>query len=769
VTPTVRSHLLAVVALLTCGCRRSPEAVAQPSAVATTPRADAGPEPSRPVVLDPTRDLDPCTLGHRGVLVDFGDPSMRADLRAGSFTRSDDEVVEHEGATWLRLRSRALAVSFYWPESEVGPGNAFVEAHVHGGTARGFVVSIDGKSLGSAMLPRDDSGVVTIKASTPLTLAPGGHELALHIVGGPRSGGEPLAEFDWIHVGTGEPGEPYAAPTRSDVLVDALVGGKALRALSVRAPGFVRCSGWIPANATLEASLATAGGGDADVEARLLRDRRPSVLLGTAHVAGGAAAWASWSVPVVGLEERGAIAALQIVATRASKGTRVLVGVPQVVALQPPTTATPPPARGVVLVVLGSTGAKVLAPWGGPHAAPELTAIAATGTTFLAHRASTSLAHASVASMLTGLPPRALGLEDADARLPDGPTTVQEACRQGGVATAMFTANPTTGAAFGFARGWDDFEALDPIANTLATQVFDDAAAWIGAHKAVPFLVVVHARGGHPPWDATPDDLKTMAPDGYLGIVEPRRAAEAIAKVRKHPARFKEDDRARSWALYDHAVDAHDAALGRLMAALRAAGRDDDTAVVVTSDVAASEGPPVPFTDPDTLDEPLLSLPLVVRWPRATALAGRRVEAPSSSVDVARTLLAALGLPPPAAFQGVDLAALATGAVVPGERPLLATRQGRFSVRWGSYVLTGARQRETRMCDLSLDSACIADVRATSPIALEAMRRWALGALLPAAGGTPSQRMPARLDEHTVASLVRWGRLLDEKDPTEDK
>ena len=139
----------------------------------------------------------------------------------------------------------------------------------------------------------------------------------------------------------------------------------------------------------------------------------------------------------------------------------------------------------------------------------------------------------------------------------------------------MFTANPTTGAAFGFDRGWDTFVAHDPLENVPATVVFDEAAQWIDAHKAGRFLLVVHARGGHPPWDASPADLKSMPPDGYLGVIEPRRAAEALAKVRKHPGRFKDDDRTRAWALFDHAIDEHDQALGRLLggAARRPASR----------------------------------------------------------------------------------------------------------------------------------------------------------------------------------------------------
>jgi hypothetical protein len=277
----------------------------------------------------------------------------------------------------------------------------------------------------------------------------------------------------------------------------------------------------------------------------------------------------------------------------------------------------------------------------------------------------------------------------------------------------------------------------------------------------------VHARGGHPPWDATPDELKAMPPEGYLGMVEPRRAAEALTKAHKHPGRFKDDDRARAWALYDLAVDTHDAALGRLLAAITAAGRDDDTAVIVTSDVAATEGPPVPFVDVEPLDEPLLATPLVIHWPHADALAARRVDAPSTPIDLARTTLAALGLPPPEAFRGVDLASAARGALVPTARPLVATRGGHFSVRWGTFVLLGSGDRETRLCDLSLDPTCVADIRATTPLALEPLHRWTLDALAPV---TPPRypRESAVLAPATLASLVRWGRPTDERDPVDE-
>ncbi len=331
----------------------------------------------------------------------------------------------------------------------------------------------------------------------------------------------------------------------------------------------------------------------------------------------------------------------------------------------------------------------------------------------------------------------------------------------------MFTANPTTGAAFGFDRGWDTFASLDPLESAPATQVFDDAAAWIDAHKGERFLVVVHARGGHPPWDATPEEMKQMPPESYIGMLEPRRAAEALVKAKKHAGRFKEDDRVRAWALYEHAVDAHDAALARLTAAIRAAGVEDETAVIVTGDVGPSEGGPVPFVDGDSMEESLLATPLVIRWPHADALRHRRVHACSSPMDLATTIVSMLGLPPPPSFQGVDLAMQAAGVVVPAERPLAATRGDRTALRWGVFVLAGLRQHETRLCDLSLDPTCVTDVRSTSPIALESLRRWGvenLGRSFP----PPFPRESAALDDRTKASLLRWGRPSDERD-TEDE
>ena len=182
-------------------------------------------------------------------------------------------------------------------------------------------------------------------------------------------------------------------------------------------------------------------------------------------------------------------------------------------------------------------------------------------------------------------------------------------------------------------------------------------------------------------------------------------------------------------------------------------------------DVAATEGPPLPFVDVDTLDEATLATPLVVRWPHVPELAGRRVETATSAIDVARTAMAALGFSSPEAFGGADVAPIARGTFVPAGRPLLAAHGARFSIRWGPFILLGSRDRETRLCDVSLDPACVADVRATTPLALEPLRRWAADGCLGAwrvPAGVPA-RGPAVLDARAlVKALVRWGRPPDD-------
>lgn len=713
--------------------------------------------------------LDACTLGHRGVLLDLGDRSTRAIYGTHLATRRAPETVEREGGTWARFRERAASLEFLALDGDLAPtasGGAedeasFVEARVRGGVAKSISVYLNGKPIGALRLVKDESHVVSIRANGD-PFVPGRNELLLRFNGVPRaSQGDVAAEIDWIHFGRGEPTPSYAAPTRGDVTSNATLGGVSRRSLLLSAPGFARCSGWLPRGGAVELHGGIFGNGEADVEVSALVDRRGAVVSKTTHLSGND--WHRIAFPLDELggaaaDAQGVLGAVKVEVVRASPGVRVLIGDPSVVPPPSPPVTPAPSGRGAVVVVLGTVQPKSIAPYGGALAVPALTELASRGLVFESHRTSSTYPNGALAAILTGQDARSVNVGDDGARLPQGVTTLADAARQAGIATAMFTANPMTSSAFGFERAWGTFIAHEPTEDAEATRVFDDAIAWIEAHRADRFLIVIHARGGHPPWEVSADELKNLGPANYAGGIDPRHGAELLSKARHVPPslRFGDADRARAWALYGHAVAAHDAALGRLTNALRAVGRDADTTTFVTADVSVNDTVHVPFGDGEPPEEPVLGVPLIVR-PAGGLPEARRVATATGDVDLARSVLASLALPAPPSFRGIDLFRTASGELPPAGRPLFAATGARYALRLGYFVLAGSERRE-ELCDIVIEPACIADVRATHPLATEALTRILFGKMNEDPADPRPPREPAVIDAATAAALKAWGR-----------
>lgn len=686
-------------------------------------KAEGEAKPNAPaVVLDLLKGFDACTLGHRGVLLDLGDATMRARSGApGHPGSAPPETREHEGASWLVLRDKSLTTTFVSDAESRTEAGVVVEARVRGGAAKNLSVYLNGKPVGPLPLVRGEARVVSVRASAAAILK-GTNELSFRAGTVPKGNRDQLAEIDWVRVGPYDGDAPYSAPTRSDAITTVTLGGVARRGISLRAPGFARCAGFVPRGAVLEGYVGVAGGGEAEAEVRVLVDRSEprvvgSVQLGAPVEQGAPTTATTWRPLALPLGDVGTIAGIELVAKTSVKGARVVFAEPRVVLPGGKEAGAPPSARGVLLVVLGSAARRELAPWGGPVPATELAQLGANGLVFDAHRAPSSFASAALASMLTGLSPRRHGVTDAEAAVPAGIPLLAETSRHAGVVTAMFTANPTTSGTFGFARGWETFTAKSPVDDEPATSVFDQAARWLEAHKSDRFFAVVHARGGHPPWDIASDQLKDLPPSGYAGSLDAKHAGEMLGKARKPgSARLTEADRQRAFALHERALVEHDAALGRLLAHLKVIGRAEDTAVIVTGDVGFDAALPVPFLESESLDEGTLGVPLVVRAPGVTAA---RIAAPTSSVDVARTVLEALGLTPPEQLEGTSLWSM-RGGTRP-ESPALASAGARFSARWGGFVLAGTHERESKLCNLSLEPDCASDVRASHPLAAEVL------------------------------------------------
>jgi hypothetical protein len=727
-----RAAALACVFALACGSKKSPGPADAGTAVATN---DAGTPLAPRVILDLSAHPDACVLGHEGVLLDLGAPAARALY--GIKEVAALEATEHDGATWDRVSSHTLTFHFAGP-IDVDRAEAYVALRVRGAAARRVSVTLNGKLVGTVPLSKGETTIRELHA-TAATVTNGTNELVLRF-GGLGKAPDAAAEIDWIRVGT-QADAAYAAPTYDGSVASETLSGVPRRALGLRAPAFVRCTTAMPKGAKLEAQIGLLGKGGGDLEVRVLRDRAAPLSLGKTHVddAGG---WKPLSITLP--DEAQGVVALELRADQASPGTRVLVADAKLTAPATPPISRARTARGVVLVVLGQTPSSATS-------LPTLAALAERSRTFEGHRATSTWAAASVGSMLTGVLPFEHGAEGDASALAGDVVTIGEAAREAGVSTAMFTANPTTSAAFGFARGFQTFKSFFPASEGGGVRVLEEAATWIGAHKSERFLVVVHARGGHPPWEVPADQLKALPPDAYVGPIEPGpHAAEILSRARHVPplVRFNDADRKRAWALHDYAVSAHDAALGRLLTAIDEAGRKDDTAVIVTSDTGINGSAHVPFGDAEPLDESALASLLVFHSAGETTAS--HVRAPTSSIDVATTVLAELGLAPPHAFEGEDLA---TAEGDDGSRALFASTGGHQLVSWMG-VLARPTEGQAELCVPALDAACASDAAPLAPLASEALRKL----LSDAAKRKRATRVAPALDGPTAAALTAWGR-----------
>ncbi|HWL84631.1 MAG TPA: hypothetical protein VNO21_02445, partial [Polyangiaceae bacterium] len=243
---------------LSTGCARCSRDDATGTA-GTASAASAAPSSPAPLAksIDATL-LDGCIVGHRGILLDLGDRSTRARYGLHAASRPQPETLEREGATWTRFREKGTSLEFVALERDFGDtgpeqgaaNDTYVEARVRGGAAKSISVYLNGKPVGNWRIAKDETRIVVARASSDL-VATGTNELLLRFNGVPRAQvGQAYAEIDWIHIGRGEPDANYAAPTRNDVTTNATFGGIARQALSLRAPGFVRCTGWIPQGGT---------------------------------------------------------------------------------------------------------------------------------------------------------------------------------------------------------------------------------------------------------------------------------------------------------------------------------------------------------------------------------------------------------------------------------------------------------------------------------------------------------------------------------------
>ncbi len=235
-----------------------------------------------------------------------------------------------------------------------------------------------------------------------------------------------------------------------------------------------------------------------------------------------------------------------------------------------------------------------------------------------------------------------------------------------------------------------------------------------------------------------------------------------LAKVRNRRSRshrrLEQEDWTRLRALEHAALLKQDAALSSLFGLLKKKGEWDKTLLFVVGDVAPGEGPEPPFDPAAPLSEERLLVPLIVKFPGGK-MPGKESSSDVTSVDVASTILAALRLDPAEPNGGRDLYAAAHGQEPLVGRAIVATLADHYSTLFGRWRLAGQIGRTPRLCQLSVDPACVSDVLDTMPIAAQAVWQRTFLSESFALDHRVAPREPASIDPDTGAALTVWGDI----------
>ena len=248
--------------------------------------------------------------------------------------------------------------------------------------------------------------------------------------------------------------------------------------------------------------------------------------------------------------------------------------------------------------------------------------------------------------------------------------------------------------------GSDLWENLEPVARVgyLTDLLSDRAAAFVARRRSRPFFLSLHYTAPHSPWEG-PED-------------------EAIGHTTHGPGPMTDGG---SLPIYASMMKSMDAGIGRVLAALKRAGRDRDTLVVFTSD---NGGERYSFNWPFSFQKLYLweggiRVPAIARW-TGVIPPGRTTEQPTITMDWTSTMLALGGATPAADYplDGDDLTPLLRNPSLRSERALFWRTQAREAARLGDwkYVKDG---QSGALFDLAVDPGEKTDLRQRRPAEFE--------------------------------------------------
>ena len=321
----------------------------------------------------------------------------------------------------------------------------------------------------------------------------------------------------------------------------------------------------------------------------------------------------------------------------------------------------------LIVITLDTTRGDHLSSAGYPlPTTPYLDQLATDGEQFLNATANTSWTLPSHASLFTGLYPREHGA-DADPNgkivllrrlngLSPEALTLSKQLAAARYHTAGVVAGPVVGAEFGFAQGFDYYDQSEYYPGLLEFRRGDEitnvALDYLNQESG-PFFLFLNYFDPHWPYRPADDLVQKWVPSDVRPIPGEQQQRQVWKEVMGDHRDITAEEKRSMISHYDGAIASMDRAIGRLLDWLKERGLYDSTMIVAVGDHGESFGEHRMLDHGHSLYEDVLHIPLIIKYPRATAPHRPKVDSHRVDLlDVYASVCRVMGLAVPQRLDG---------------------------------------------------------------------------------------------------------------------
>jgi choline-sulfatase len=373
---------------------------------------------------------------------------------------------------------------------------------------------------------------------------------------------------------------------------------------------------------------------------------------------------------------------------------------PVLTGLEPPAQSPPDGSASIVLITVDTWRADRLSLYGSNRpTSPFLDALADDAVVFDRASAPTSWTWPTMVSLSSGVHPRSHGAVKPETAMCDEADTLAEVLYRGGWRTGFSGVNtyfepPEAGYRQGFEYFWAGGLAI-------ADTVLEYDGYFLDGVGPEPFFLHTHLFDPHCPYDpeesvlaeirAVPQGHRGSTPSGVIHLSDMEvGTCHYVPPVPSHV--HEQDIKAYTPSLdlqdyldyYDGELLETDRAMARLKERMDKDGLWDTSWVVITGDHGEEFGEHDLIGHGRDLHAETTWVPLIIKPPKGVAFVPGHRDLPVSLVDVPSTIVAALGQPAPASWQGRDLLPVIRGETMPPKPVITETLYE--DRRWGATV-----------------------------------------------------------------------------------